>query len=339
MEYMPKLDEVKKLLAEPRKIFITTHAKPDGDAMGSSLALFHYFEKTGHKPVVVAPTDFGTYLKWMPGAGSAIIYTKEKERAQKELKEADLVICLDFNTPKRTDEMEDDLRHAKQPVLVIDHHLEPEKFANYEFIEPTASATCELVYDFIVMLGDYELMDETIGTCLYTGIMTDTGSFRYASTTGKVHEIIAHLLNKGVEKGLIHNRVYDTFSVNRLKFFGYCFSEKLVYLPEYRTAFISVTKEEFRKFNVQTGDTEGLVNYPLTIANVVFAALFNEKDGLVKISFRSKGEFPASEVARNYFHGGGHLNAAGGRSHDTLEATIKKFTGLLPQYQERLLNV
>ncbi|RYD82110.1 MAG: bifunctional oligoribonuclease/PAP phosphatase NrnA, partial [Sphingobacteriales bacterium] len=301
---MQPISELKTFLETPRKIFITSHAKPDGDALGSALAMYHYLIKKGHTPVVVSPTDYGVYLHWLPGNAAVEVFTEDKPKATQHLEDAELIFCLDFSQQHRVDGMTETLRKATAPKVMIDHHLDPEDFDTYRLWNPNACATAELVYQFIEEMGDAELVDKNIATCIYTGLVTDSGSFRYANVTSTVHTIVAHLLDAGVEHWQVHRRLFDTFTEDRLRFFGYCISEKLEMLPEYRTAFISVTREELRRFNIQTGDTEGLVNFPLSIAEVIFAALIVEREGIIKLSLRSKGDFPANEFSDKYFSGG-----------------------------------
>ena len=334
---MNNTEGLKELLAAPKKIFITTHRKADGDALGSSLALYHYFLKKGHDPVVVSPTDYGMYLHWMPGNDSVIIWENDRDKAKKILNAADIVFCLDFNALPRIEEMAEPIRKTIVPKVMIDHHLEPEGFDNYRLWNPDACATAELIYEFICLMGDVDLIDKDIATCIYTGIVTDSGSFRYANVTPHVHRITAHLIECGVDHSLVHRNVFDTFSENRLRFIGHCLKEKLVVLPDYRSAYITVSKQELKEYEISTGDTEGLVNFPLSIETVNFAVLIVEREGIVKLSLRSKGSFPANEFAKKYFEGGGHLNAAGGKSDVNLEKSVARFIAGLEEYKTLLL--
>ena len=336
---MYNIDELRQFLSTPRKIFITTHAKGDGDALGSSLAMYHYLLKKGHDVTVVSPTDYGLYLHWLPGNPSVVIYTEAKARVQKLADETELVFCLDFNAHARVEGMDSLLRGIKVPKVMIDHHLEPEGFDLYRLWNPDACATTELVYKFICMMGDHELIDRNISTCIYTGLVTDSGSFRYPNVTADVHRIVAHLMETGIDHGQIHRQLFDTFSELRLRFFGHCINNNLEVLHEYRAAVMTVTREELRQYEIKTGDTEGLVNFPMNINEVVFAALIIERDGIIKLSLRSKGNFPANEFAGKYFNGGGHLNAAGGASRTTLEETVAVFKKGLEEYKQLLLTV
>jgi phosphoesterase RecJ-like protein len=336
---MLKAEELKAFLGTPRKIFITTHSKPDGDALGSSLAMFHYLLKKGHEPVIVSPSDYGAYLHWMPGQENILCLPESKEKALKALEEAELIFCLDFNNYQRTEHLSDALRKAKAPTVLIDHHLNPEGFETYSLWNPDACATAELIYSFLDIMGDLDLLDKKIATCIYTGLVTDSGSFRYPNVTANVHRIVAKLLDAGLEHAHVHTMIFDTFTEKRLRFFGLCIKDKLVILPEYRAAYISVTREEIRAYEIITGDTEGLVNYPLMISEVVFAALIIDREHIIKLSLRSKGEFPANEFAGKYFEGGGHLNASGGSYKGTLDDAVARFVNGLKEYKTRLLSM
>jgi len=321
-----------------KKIFITTHHKPDGDALGSTLGLFHYLKKLGHQPTVVTPNDYGSFLNFLPGEKSVIQFESNPNQALQVLEESDLIFCLDFNRLSRINELGDAVRAAKQPKVMIDHHLDPEDFSQYQLHDSKAAATAELVYRMMEIMGDLPLMDAEIGTCLYTGIMTDTGSFRFASTSPEVHRIIANLKEAGVNHVKIHEAINDSWSFRRLQFMGYILSNKLKHLPEKKTAYISISAQELVDFDVQTGDTEGLVNYALSIEGVKFAALMVDRTVLVKLSFRSKGKIPANEFSSQNFQGGGHLNAAGGQSSDTLEVTEKRFLEALELFYPQILK-
>jgi phosphoesterase RecJ-like protein len=333
------LGSLKELLHTPKKIVITTHHKPDGDAMGSSLGLYNYLILKGHSVTVVTPNDYPTFLSWLPGENTVVDYEKQKDVAGNLINNADILFCLDFNTPSRVEKFEPIITNATCIKVMIDHHLSPSDFCDYTFSYPDACATCELIYDFIVSMGDKALLNKNIASCLYTGIMTDTGSFRFASTTGHVHRIIGDLIDAGAENHKIHQAVYDNSSENRLRFLGFCLSERLQVFPEYHTALIAVSKADLDKYNHQTGDTEGIVNYALGIEGIKMAAFFAERGDLIKISFRSVGSFSVREFSNKHFNGGGHHNASGGRSELTLQATVDKFISLLPEYAEELKAV
>lgn len=327
------------LLAKPQHIVITTHHKPDGDAMGSSLGLYHYLIQLGHHAKVIAPTDYPDFLTWMPGNEEVIIYTENTHEAAKLIAGAALVFCLDFNNLSRINEMGELVRESKALKVMIDHHLEPEDFDDYRHWDIKACATAQLVYDFIAnKLNHKELINADVATCLYTGIMTDSASFRLPNTTSDVHRVVADLIDAGAVNWRIHELVYNSASENRLRFLGHCLTNCLEILPEFNTAIIAVSKQDIEKYDVNTGDTEGIVNYALAIASIRLAAFIVERDDKVKLSLRSKGEFPANEICKKYFSGGGHRNAAGGQSTDSLEEVINQFKLILPEYKKLLIQ-
>jgi phosphoesterase RecJ-like protein len=336
---MLSLSELKTLLATPQKIVITTHHKPDGDAMGSSLGLYAYLIQKGHHVKVITPTDYPYFLHWLPNNADVIIYTEAKEQADQYVADAALVFCLDFNTLSRINELGEVIRNSGAYKIMIDHHLDPEDFDDYRHWSINACAAAQLVYDFIVNeLKDEGMMNKDIATCLYTGIMTDSGSFRFASANSTVYRIAADLIDAGAEHWRIHQLVYDNATENRLRFLGNCLTNKLEILRELNTAIISVTAEELKHFSIVTGDTEGIVNYALSINGIKLAAFIIERPDKVKISLRSTGDFPANEICKKYFNGGGHRNAAGGYSDLDLESTIVYFKSLLPEYKTQLLQ-
>ncbi|MBT9393511.1 DHH family phosphoesterase [Hymenobacter sp. NST-14] len=336
---MSTIAELNELLAQPRQIFITTHHKPDADALGSSLGLAGYLRKKGHSVTVVTPSDYPDFLAWMPGNDEVVVYEPRQNDAQVRdiISRAEVLFCLDFSCLGRISELGEYVRQAPGTKVLIDHHQEPEDFAQLDFSNPKAAATAELVFEVIRDLGDQELIDTGIGECLYAGIMTDTGSFRHPSTSRNVHLIIAELLNAGINLSDVHRRIYDSHSEERLRFLGFVLKDKLTVLREYNTAYIAITAEELRQYHSKTGDTEGLVNFALSIEGIVFAAILIDRTQAVKISFRSVGSFSVSEFSRQNFSGGGHHNAAGGISHDSLDATVERFLGLLPEYQSQLV--
>ncbi len=339
--FVQELNELKDLLNTPKKIVITTHHKPDADALGSSLAMWGYLCKKGHQVAVVTPTDYPRFLKWMHGEKEVIVFNEGNEKESARLvDEADLIFCLDFNALGRINELGEIIRKASAKKILIDHHLEPEDFACISFSDTSAAATCVLIYKIIVGLGDKSLLDTCIGECIYAGIMTDTGSFRHPSTNKEVHLIIAELINLAVDISSIHRLIYDNNSEKKLRFLGHALLNKMVVIPEDRTAYIAISAEELERYDSQNGDTEGLVNFALSVDNVVFAAVIIEREESVKISFRSKDDFSANEFARTHFHGGGHKNAAGGRSDLSLEETVNKFKKLVHEdYSEELNSI
>ena len=326
---MRSIQDAFPLLQTPRKIFITTHHKPDGDAIGSMLGLYHYLTKKGHKVVPVSPGEIPEFLDWMPGVPFLLNYEAQQKESLKALKEADLIFCLDFNDFSRTKHLETALAEATQPKILIDHHLFPKPVWDYGMSIPEKSSTCEMVYDFINLFCDNALIDTDIAECLYTGVMTDTGSFRFPVTSASVHAMIANLMRHGLEHAKIHEYIYDSWSEGRMRFLGYVLIEKMEIFHNYNSALIALSKKDMGTFNVQSGDTEGLVNYPLSIGNIKFATLITERNDEVKMSFRSKGNFDVSSFARQYFDGGGHFNASGGRTKLSFKETIANFKKIL----------
>ena len=330
---MWNFEEVKALLGNSSNIVITTHRNPDGDAMGSSLGLMHYLRKKGFLVKVVVPTDYGDFLKWMPGNEEVVNYEQQKECGAQLIKGAEVIFCLDFNDTNRTEGLKDTLEAAPGIKILFDHHLEPNGFEDYGFWKSTAAATAELIYEFIEEMEDLPLIDQAIASCIYTGIVTDSGSFRFASTSARLHRIAAYLLEKGIDHVKIHEQVYDSFSENSLRFFGYCFNNRLKVFKEYRTAIIEVTNKDLEAYGVKKHQTDGLVNFALSIQDVVFAAVIKENGQFSKISFRSKGRFPANEFAKEFFEGGGHLNAAGGKCDKSVPETTEIFRQKLEKYK------
>jgi phosphoesterase RecJ-like protein len=336
---MLDLASLKKLLAQPQKIVITTHHKPDGDAMGSSLGLYNYLIQQGHHARVITPTDYPDFLSWMPGNEDVIIYTEHLEQSAALIADADFIFCLDFNALGRINQMGELVGASSAYKIMIDHHLEPEDFDDYRHWNINACATAQLIYDFIVNeLQQPELINKDVATCLYTGIMTDSASFRLPNTTSTVHRIVADLIDAGAVNWRIHELVYNSASEGRLRFLGHCLANCLEVLPEYNTAIIAVSKDDLEKYDVDTGDTEGIVNYALSMASIRLAAFIVERRDKVKLSLRSKGEFPANEIVKKYFSGGGHRNAAGGHSEDSLEQVIQQFKLILPEYKKLLIQ-
>ncbi len=331
-----QVKEVKSLLNKPQNIVIITHWSPDGDAMGSSLGLYNYLIQKKHKVTVVTPNDYPYFLFWLPGNKKVIDYSLKATLAKKAVAKAAVIFCLDFNSLKRIDTLGNEVAKSKAVKLMIDHHLQPEDFADYTLHSIEACSTCELIYDFIELMGDKKLLNKAIANCLYTGIMTDTGSFRFPSTTSKTHRIIAELIDAGADNAEVHNRVYDCNTEDKIKLLGFCLGEKLTVIQEYNSAFFSLRADELKRFNYKKGDTEGIVNYALSIKGIRFAAFFVERDGEIKTSFRSKGSFNVNLFARKHFNGGGHANAAGGMTDLTLDETVIKFVSLLPDYKKQL---
>ncbi|HLN53522.1 MAG TPA: bifunctional oligoribonuclease/PAP phosphatase NrnA [Lentimicrobium sp.] len=332
------LDAIKAILSQNSKILITTHYNPDGDAIGSSLALYLYLKNKGYLVDVLIPNDIPEFLQWMPALNDAVIYYHHKKLGNKLLEEAEVIFCLDYNSLSRVNLFSKEITQAKGIKILIDHHPEPEPEFDFKLSIVTVSSTAELIYDFIAALDETDMINTEIGMNLYVGMMTDTGSFSYASNYPHTLETVADLIKKGVDTEKVHRLVYDTYSENRMRLLGYCLSEKLVVLDEYCTAYIWLTKEDLEKFSFKPGDTEGVVNYALSIKNISFAALFTEKKNCIRISFRSKADFSVNDFARKHYKGGGHLNAAGGDSYISMEETLNIFRGLLPEYKDKLVE-
>ena len=321
---------IKKLLETPKKIAIIPHRSPDGDAMGSTLALYHFLLKLNHMPTVIAPNDFPNFLAWLPASETVLIYENDKPNTTKILNEAEIVFTLDFNALHRTGEMEHVLNKLSVPMIMIDHHQKPDDYATYTYSNTAFGSTCEMIYNFISFLGKKELIDKTVATCIYTGIVTDSGSFRFPSTTSTTHQIVSELIEKEIENSEIHTHLFDNNSYNRLQLLGRALQNMKV-IPEYKTSYIALSQKELDEFHYEKGDTEGIVNYGLTIKGIVFAAIFIEHrdENIIKISFRSQGNFDVNQFARDNFNGGGHINAAGGKSYLSMTETIKKFENLI----------
>jgi phosphoesterase RecJ-like protein len=329
--------ELKKFLEKPKNIVIVGHRNPDGDAIGSTLALKHYLGKKGHECTVVMPNDYPDFLHWLPGSETTYRFDWQNSQSQRVINNSDIIFLLDFNTLHRVgSDMQNTLEKYPNNFAMIDHHQQPDD-VKYMYSDVTICSTCQMVYQFIEMNDDLDLIDTDIATCIYTGIMTDTGSFRFRSTTSTTHRIIADLIDKGAENDRIHNNVYDANSYNRLLLLGQALSN-LQIIPSCKTAYITLTDEEKKRFDFQKGDTEGVVNYALSLKGIVFAAIFIEdkEQKIIKISFRSKGKFSVNQFSRNHFYGGGHDNAAGGKSELPMAETITNFTSLLSKYKKDL---
>ncbi|WP_264536873.1 DHH family phosphoesterase [Flavobacterium sp. N1736] len=324
------IQAIQLLLATPKKIAIIPHRGPDGDAMGSTLGLYHFLLKNNHQPTVIAPNDFPDFLAWLPGSETVKIFEKDTENCTKILEEAEIIFTLDFNAFHRTGEMEHTLAKLKAPFIMIDHHQKPDDYAMYMYSDTSFGSTCEMVYNFISFLDKKQDLDKTIATCIYTGILTDSGSFRFPGTTGNTHRIIAELIDLGVENTQIPVLLFDNSSYSRLQLLGRALQNMKVF-DEYKTSYTTLTQAELDSFHYVKGDTEGIVNYGLSIKGICFTAIFieNRDENIIKISFRSQGGFDVNQFARDHFNGGGHSNAAGGRSDVSMEETVRKFEDLV----------
>ncbi len=329
------IKQLASLLEKKKKIFVVTHKNPDGDAIGSAIGWGRFLKNMGHEVTVSAPNEFPNFLAWIEGSENIVLYSKEADKVKQSIDQAEVIFCLDFNALQRIDETGDLIAKAKAKKVLIDHHQQPEAFPDITFSDTSACSTSQMVFEIIEALGKKELMDAGAAAALYTGIMTDTGSFKFPCTTAETHRVISELIKAGANNSEIHLAIYDNQSIDRLALVGHCLNTMEV-MPQYRMAIIKVNKKDHQTYNIQKGDTEGIVNYPLSVKDIVFSAFFREDKDLVKISFRSKGSFDVNALARKYFNGGGHINAAGGISSDGLEKAIVKLKSVLPEYEKEL---
>ncbi|MBX2986174.1 MAG: DHH family phosphoesterase [Bacteroidia bacterium] len=304
--------------------------------MGSTLALYHFLKNLGLHSTVITPTDYADFLTWLPGNNQVVIFEEAKDKCRALVANADFIFCLDFNKLTRINEMGVEVEKSKAKKILMDHHPEPNQFDDMQWWNSAATSTCEQVYKFILAEGYHDKMDANVAACIYTGMMTDTGGFRFRGVSSETHLIVADLLKTGIIPADIHAKVYDSFTEDRLRLIGFSLSERMEVLHEYKTVLIHLTKEDLQRFNVKTGDTEGLVNYGLGIDGTILSALIIDRTVMVKMSFRSKGNFDVNYLAKNLFGGGGHVNAAGANSYDTLENVISTFKNSLADYKDQL---
>lgn len=334
---MKEIHELYDKLAEKKKIVITTHQKPDADAMGSSLGLAHFLRQFGHEVTVISPTNWARWLDWMEGTADVLDYELHRAESDVKLDEAEWLFCLDHNHFSRTKSMAPKLAQIQCTKILIDHHQEPDSASFHFGVSNTGkSSTCEMVYDFIVGSGHRDKINVFIAECLYAGVVADTGSFRFSSTHASVHRMVAYLKEMGLEHTKVHEALYDNFLENRLRFLGHVLTNRLEINYQLNTALMWISKQELQKFDIRTGDTEGLVNYPLSIQGIKLVGLVIDRDEERKWSFRSKGSFDCNTFARKYFNGGGHFNAAGGRDGESLQETIKKFKQAIEENSAQL---
>lgn len=334
---MKNWKEVEEKIKGSKKAVILSHRSPDGDSVGSSLGLYHFLKHYIPQVQVITPDPFPKFISWLSGADTILNYENDTEQVEELLQEADLVCCLDFNAPHRMGNLEKAFQMNEGAYIInIDHHQDPEDFAHFQLSETTASSTCQLIYDFIKELNGTDKIDVAMGEALYTGIVTDTGSFRFSSTSKHTHNVVAELIEAGITPGQIHENLFNNNSIDRLKLLGFALNERFNVYEKYNAAIIYLSEEDLKRFNYKKGDTEGLVNYPLSVAGIRMAILITEKDGKVKMSFRSKGDFHVNEMAGKYFSGGGHFNASGGISDVGLMETVKKIESILPEYEAGL---
>lgn len=335
---MRPLVDLLELLNEPKRIVVVHHYNPDADAMGSSLALSMFLKKKGHTCQVISPNTTPDFLLWMPESEQVLLYDTDKKEADEILSHAEVLFCLDFNHLSRTRIMEETLNQFQGVRVMIDHHLMPDESFHFGRSDASKSSTCEMVYDFINEAGGNSSIDIPIAQCLYAGAMTDTGSFKFPSTTASVHMMAADLMNKGLQPSSVHQAIFDTYQENRLRFLGFTLSEKMKLYPFQHSSLIAINRSEIKRFEINSGDTEGVVNYPLSIGNIILSIFITERDQEIRMSFRSKGDFDVNEFARKYFNGGGHKNAAGGRSTASLSETIQLIEHAIFENKNQLIR-
>jgi phosphoesterase RecJ-like protein len=329
---MRPIQDLYPQLTQPRNVVITMHQKPDADAMGASLALAHLLRQLGHNVTVISPTNWAKWLNWMPGCNEVLDYEAARAKSDAVLDTAEWLFCLDFNIFHRARHLAGKLRAISCTKILIDHHQEPDEPSfDYGISDSTKSSTSEMVYDFIIASGHHDKINEAIGECIYAGVVADTGSFRLPSANSHVHSLVADLKSIGLEHSKVHENLFDNFLENKLRFTGHVLLHRMEILYEYNRALVAISKNDLLKYYIKTGDTEGLVNFPQTIQGIKLVGLVIDRDEERKWSFRSKGDFDCNTFARKYFEGGGHFNAAGGRSSDSLEKTVQKFKEALKE--------
>ena len=328
---------IRTLLGEAgKKILIVPHENPDGDAIGSAIGLAEIITNIGHTVLIISPGDYPEFLKWFSSEVEIMVFDKNKTKAKTAFRNTDVLLCVDFNEAKRAGDLEKYILEFERPKILIDHHPFPVNFCDYTVSEPSYSSTAELIFDVLKKINFEKYINHSAAEALYTGIMTDTGSFSHNTSNPNTFKVVSELMTHGINTDKIQSNVYHNFSESRMKLLGYCLNEKMEVFPKYRSAVIYISKEELEQFNFEPGDTEGFVNYPLSINNIVFSALFIEKEDFVKASFRSKGNFPSNAFSRDHFEGGGHLNASGGETNLPLNEAVEKFRQLLEQYKHQL---
>lgn len=337
-ELKENLISVSKTVKNSNNIVIFGHVNPDGDAMGSTLGLYHYLKTTKTDVTVIVPNDFPVFLKWMPASEDVIVFESNKNEARKRINNADLMIICDFNDPKRCNGVTELINSSKCTKVMFDHHPQPIDFVDHMISDTSVSSTCELVFEYIKEVDGDKISGQEMAQCLLTGIITDTGLFNHNSETTRTFEIVSELLKLGADKSLIIKKLYNEYPITRMQLLGNTLHNRLHFFPEYGASYIYLSKEDQVNHKYQIGDSEGFVNIALSIQGANFAAIFIEKDDLVKTSFRSKGSFDVNQFARKHFNGGGHKNAAGGKSYTSLNKTLETFVNLLSEYKEQILK-
>ncbi len=321
-----KIQKAQKQIEEAENIVLVTHVTPDGDALGASLGFYHFLTAYGKDFVsVVVPNAFPGFYAWMPGTEDIVVYEKDPDFADRLIRDADVICCLDFNEPKRVEKLASSLVAAEAFKILIDHHLYPADFCQLSISYPEMSSTSEMIFRIICRMGMFDLIDRNCAECIYTGMMTDTGSFTYNSNKPEIYTIVCELIKKGIDKDAIYRKVNQVYSESRLRMMGYVLYEKMKVYPDYRAALITLSKEELARFNYETGDTEGFVNLPLSMDQVVFSVFIREDEEYAKVSLRSVGDFPCNRFANRYFNGGGHKNASGGEFYGSLSDAVAVF--------------
>lgn len=332
-----EIEFLTNFLETPKQIAIIPHRNPDGDALGSTLGLYHVLKQLNHNVKVISPNEFPDFISWLPGADEVLIFERNHETCKNFLQNSNLIFTLDFNALHRTGEqMGTFLSTLSADFVMIDHHQMPDDYAKITVSDTSFGSTCELLYRFLQQLSLQKYINKDVATCIYTGIVTDSGSFKFTKTTGNTHRVVADLIDLGIDNPGIHNNLFSTSSYNRLQLLGRAL-EKLKVFPEHKTAYTWLSQKDLYEFNFQKGDTEGIVNYGLSINGIDLAAIFieNKDEGIIKISFRSEGSFDVNEFSRNYFNGGGHINAAGGKSFDSMQETLSKFETILKEINKQ----
>lgn len=334
-----EIHPLKSYLEKARHIVIVSHNNPDGDAVGSSMGLHLYLKNMGKASKVVFPNPYAQNLAWMDIDRCSLNYQEHPQQVEEAINECDLLFVMDFNRISRAEGMSPLLAKTQMPRIMIDHHLEPDTESfDLAFSNTGISSTCEVLYRVIYNELDPALIDAEVGACLYAGISTDTGSFSYSCAHKELFSTIADLIDKGLDTVMVHQRIFDNFSESRMRLLGCCLGERLIVKPEYQTAYMFLSEEEMTRYHYRSGDTEGIVNYGLSIADIRFAAFFTQREKRVRISFRSQGNIDVNLFAKEHFNGGGHKNAAGGLSYDSLEETVARFEKLLPDFYEKSIR-
>lgn len=334
-----QLVQMNQLISNANNILITCHKSPDGDAIGATLAWAEYLTSIGKEPTMIVPDQFPDFLTWLPNSQKIVRYDKHREKCDMLFKIADLIFCLDYNTPSRVDEMEQSLVNSPASRVLIDHHLKPEVPAVLTISQPEACSTCELIFRIVWQMGAFEQQTKHFAVPVYCGMMTDTGGFLYSSTRSEIYFIISQLLTKHIDKDRIYRNVYHNYSEDRIRLMGYVLYEKLVYIPEYNAAFYTLTKDELRRFHFIKGDAEGLVNIPQQIKGLKLSISLREdtdKPNIIWVSLRSVDDFPCNLMAEQFFNGGGHLNASGGRINGTMQEAIETVRKAIEAFGDRL---